>query len=651
MGPHDQYALPPREETPGVQVLDGVPAPAPVATRPGSHWQSTPATLDPQLVGRLFAAPERWGWEYVAPQPIQPYPHLAAYPTWVEPPEPDLSALYGAARRAKAKLPSRLGWGIPLVLIGLLSMFAGGGGAVIGLLLMAAGGLLAGVAIAADSTAKQELQRAVDAGRRDRDSKHRKFLEAVQTWDRRIAEHNEAERVRFATVLLHYPLELRGMPSRVDVVGGTPVSWAALLATMGTSTLTGGSAILLLDLSARDVGSGLARLAQEQQVAVRAATVPDDLERIGLLDRLDAREVADVLAEAMASARAQADHADLRARLCDLLHTVTRRLDQPITLARVAAGIEVLRTTYDLDGDGPLSAGEVLRLTQQVDAVDKTERVRDELRFIDGQLGLLAHVAARSDPPPAGASLWEERGLTVLRTEARSAARKDIADRVVFQLVMHELADRRVGPEEPMLVVAGADHLGRESLERMVRQAWDARVRLVYLFEHLREDTAEILGGADSATVIMRLGNGREAATAAEFVGKGHSLVLSQITRQVGRTVTDGGSTSTGGQEGYGRTEGSTGDEWGWMTGTSSTFSENWSKSWQEAKNWSQAQSETDGTTTQRSYEFTVEPTVIQSLEPTAFVLVDSRSDGRRVVAGDCFPGMVLVDRVSTISR
>ena len=46
-------------------------------------------------------------------------------------------------------------------------------------------------------------------------------------------------------------------------------------------------------------------------------------------------------------------------------------------------------------------------------------------------------------------------------------------------------------------------------------------------------------------------------------------------------------------------------------------------------------------------YEFQVEPTALQSLAPTAFVLVEAGPTGRRVVMGDCNPGIVLLDRVA----
>jgi hypothetical protein len=55
--------------------------------------------------------------------------------------------------------------------------------------------------------------------------------------------------------------------------------------------------------------------------------------------------------------------------------------------------------------------------------------------------------------------------------------------------------------------------------------------------------------------------------------------------------------------------------------------------------------------TAARVYEFEVEPTALQGLAPTAFVMVENGMSGRRVVVGDCNPGTVLLDRVADRPR
>jgi hypothetical protein len=231
--------------------------------------------------------------------------------------------------------------------------------------------------------------------------------------------------------------------------------------------------------------------------------------------------------------------------------------------------------------------------------------------------------------------------------------RKDALDRVLFARTLHELRARRPGKAPDVLVVAGADHLGRESLEAMARQARRSGVRLVLLMERLRNELRELLGSSDSAAVLMRLGNAQDAAAAAEFIGRGHRFVLSQLTEQAGRTITEGAATSKGETDGTTVTEGTTRGRGagGFTSGTSKSLAESRTRSWQETANRSQAESTTTGETTSRVYEFAVEPTTIQSLPATAFILVESGGSGRRVALADCNPGTCLLDRVAADAR
>jgi hypothetical protein len=233
---------------------------------------------------------------------------------------------------------------------------------------------------------------------------------------------------------------------------------------------------------------------------------------------------------------------------------------------------------------------------------------------------------------------------------------------VVFHRLLHELRTSRVQGQQ-VLVVAGADHIGRESLEALTRQARRVGVRLVLLLEHLRGETKQVLGSSDSAAILMQLGNAQEAAAAAEFIGRGHKFVLSQLTHQIGKTFTTGTGYSRGVTEGTSETTShsqTSGTNTSTGGGAARSLGRNWSqtssdslttsraRTWQESVNRSVADSTNDGTTLGRVYEYTVEPTTIQSMPPTAFVLIESGTSGRRVIMGDCNPGIALRQRVSS---
>ncbi len=171
--------------------------------------------------------------------------------------------------------------------------------------------------------------------------------------------------------------------------------------------------------------------------------------------------------------------------------------------------------------------------------------------------------------------------------------------------------------------------------------------------ERLHNELREHLGSSDSVAVLMRLGNAQDAAAAAEFIGRGHRFVLSELTAQIGRTSTSGSSTSTGDAIGTTATKG-TNRGHGPGTGSSSrsrSLAESQTRSWQKTASWSQVESTVTGETRSRVYEFMVEPTAIQALPATAFILIETGDIGRRVVVADCNPGICLLDRVAAEPR
>ncbi|WP_234347625.1 hypothetical protein [Streptomyces specialis] len=492
---------------------------------------------------------------------------------------------------------------------------------------------------------------------------YRRFEEEVLRWRARVTAHNEAERARVEAALLWHPVGLWSGPSRVDVFGGTADGWASLLATWGTSLLSPRRGLLVVDLSEQDVASGLAELTAAVGDAVTHIDLPAQAARLDLLGGMGADQVADVLAQAVHTARRPESRGDLRTLDAELIEAVVTRLAPPLTFRRLVAGLEVLQRTYDpANEQGPLQASEVTALSLHVDTVGSTGQVQDELRFLAATLKLLGREESLDTPPTAAASgalarLWPPTGLTVITTAHSQHRRKDLLDRVVFHRLLHDLRAPGLPGQHAALVIAGADRLGLENLEALARQCRRTGVRLVLMLERLRGELKELLGSSDSAAVLMRLGNAQDAAAAAEFIGRGHKMVLSQVTAQTGRTFTAGAGHSIGTSEQTGATTGvsflrSRGWTWPWDRNprrwtVSDSLTASRGHSWQETANLSQADSTSHSTTQARVYEFEVKPTTIQSLPPTAFILVENPPAGRRTIAGDCNPGITLLDRVA----
>ncbi|MBZ6478175.1 hypothetical protein [Streptomyces griseocarneus] len=454
---------------------------------------------------------------------------------------------------------------------------------------------------------------------------------AFERWKTDVLAHDASERRRVDEALRWFPVHLVSRPRRVDVYGGTADGWAALLVTLGASLLANGKGLWLLDLSHQTVGRELATLADARGVPVVRVELPSASAPPDLSWGLSAEELAEVLAEALSTLRPDGADVDLRATDASILHSVLERLDGAVTFGRIASGLEVLLRVHEPDrAPEPLSARELDSLTAAIDVVGKSERIQNELRFVYDMTRLLARAQQNPLTLPAPDQWLAPGQLTILSTHDVTERRKDVIDRVVFFLILHQLRRGRVPADAGTLVIAGAEHLGRSALESMARQARVAGVRLVLLMSHVREDIRPLLGGQDSATVLMRLGNAEEAKAAAEFIGQGHKFVMSQLTRQVGE------SHSTGRSHSYGGGNSETG---GWSTG------------WQNSVNSSIDNSVTRGETVSRVYEFTVEPTQIQSLPPTGLILIETSPQSRRVVFGDCNPAITLLPHVADAPR
>jgi hypothetical protein len=234
------------------------------------------------------------------------------------------------------------------------------------------------------------------------------------------------------------------------------------------------------------------------------------------------------------------------------------------------------------------------------------------------------------------------------------------------------------------VIVAGADELARRHLERLSDACERRGVPLTFLFRRLRETGGEMLGGG--AVAFMRLGNNEDATRAADFIGRDYKFVLSQITKNVGGneshtdTDTDGTgdsdsiniSQSMGTSRNWGTTRSSgatrsgggpfglfadrstnTGDSRTRGGGTNETETRGESRS--VSRNWSSAYAFAAGTnwsdadTTQRVYEYAVEPVTLQHLPDHALLLVETRSaGGRKLTPVECDPAIVTLERVAT---
>lgn len=580
----------------------------------------------------LFVPAQRWGWQYVDPGAPASSALRDRPPVYQEPPRPNTLDLEHRIADARSKLGKRIAIVVVSVLV--FANVGSGGGLVISL-------ALAGFFFVPMLLAQRQLGAREDEWQTRRQADKARHDKATRDWQDAIRREEQGEWSRVRTAPVWFPVQFTAESDRIDVFGGAPYGWPHLLVTFGAAAVANKAALLVLDFSEHDVAAGFMDLAV-RETPVTGMQLPRDADKLDLLDGLDSEEIAEVFAEALETRRGAPDPG-LRALDAEVLLAIARRLDGQITAARLAAGVRVLQRIRE--PEGLLTLEELDRVTRLVDDIGSSDRTQDELRFIHGALQLLARGSDHSESRPLVKLLSDQAGITVVATCDGNQRRKDFVDRVLFHAILQRLRSASFASREQMLVIAGADHLGAASLEALARQAVRRGVRLVYLFEHLRDETRRLLGSSQSATLIMRLGNTDEAAAAAEYIGRGHTMQLSQISKQNGLTSTHGGGTTSGFSTtttyGTTDTEASQGDS------TSMSYSTAINSSLQTMSNWSESISKNDTVTHQRVYEFSVEPTAIQSLPATAFILVEGGATGRRAVVADCNPAIAMLDRVA----
>jgi len=609
-----------------------------------------------ELAAGLFAAPARWGWR-AAPEPaataLTPPPSTSR-PVWTEMPRPDISPLTAALRKARNRLQRRvalsviLGAAFAIYLPQIKTRVDGADNqqreiafvvaAVVGLILLISliGAIRAVRAASRSIRAFEGPYLALRAAEKERHEHALREWDAAARRHREEAERAAKEAAQRANGPLWFPVAPAVEPTRIDVFGGDSQrhGWSSLLVTLGTSFLAAGDRVTVLDFTGRDVGGGLLNVARAHGLPTRGLSF-DGGPGADLIGGLPPRGVADTLAYAVTGRHEGADQRQERALAAQVLYTVAQCLGGQVTLARLAAGIRVLLRGDDAAG---LTAQEVGELVGRVGDIDQSEWTTRQLRFLASQLDVLLDFAPATGYPPP---LWGGGAVSLIVTPGGRDDRKDLLDRLLVQLAQHAMDFGTWSGG--LLVVAGADHLGAQTLAILSDHARHAGVRLALLIDQPQGDM-EKNAGTGGAVCFMKMYNHRDAAVAAEFIGKGYTFVVNQITRQTGKTFTDGGgdtfnaSTTTG----SGSKQRASG-----LAGRSNSMSDSRGQTWSATRNWSTADNVSTSTGTARVYEFVVDPQEILGMPETAFILVDNTGQGRRVTMVDGNPGISLLPRVS----
>jgi hypothetical protein len=614
--------------------------------RTGTRFADAPGWAT-ELAPRLFAPPTRWGWQAAAVEPVRtaaPKP-APSKPTWTDVPVPDDGALRAKYQSAARILTLRVAASVLLV----------AAAAIFSAVIMKEVGRFGGearqyAAVAAGVVALVLLVWVVSAARRYaatgrelkaftgpyvrmREQEKARFDAAVREWERAVAEQRRQEQriVTTAGGAEWYPVAPVGEPSRIDVYGGDPWrhGWAALLATVGTSILASRRRITVLDLVGQDVAGGLVGAAAARGLRTRRVHLPEDGAALDLLTPLRKGGLGEALAFVLVGRPDQPDRGvdarHERALVTDVIDRVVQVVQEPVTFARLAAAVHVLRRATP--APNVLTPSEVGRLTDLLDEIGTDEWTAKQLRLAGTQLASFGSVGAGAN------ALLSDDDVTVISTSGVRDDRADLVDRL---LIAHTL--RGAGSLRGFLVVAGADHLGLRTLQDLSNATRAAQVGLILMIDQPQGDLERAVG-TGGAVCLMKMYNHRDASIAAEFIGKGHRFVLSQLTEQIGKSFTDGGSQSFAANTGSSASTG--------RRARNNQTTDSRGHTWTGTRTWSTADNVGTSKNYSRVHEFEIEPQRLLSLPETAFVLVDNTGTGRRVLLADCNPGIVLRPRVS----
>ncbi len=602
-----------------------------------TNWPSLAGGGTPERQALLFTPGPRLGWTFRDRRSlITPYQE--------PPPDPDVIREQAAAQLAAAQRSWQRArkWAARPSLIGAVALMALAGCAhavnpaapfgttFLTALVLAAPGLgWTGWRYAQFATA-----RAADPGQQ--------YQDAHEEWSQRAAGYEQAELAR-----------LDGQPEwgsaqsparRTDVFGGTLAGWRSLLTVHGASIMAA-RPLLIADLSGQYAAGELAALTRQIGVQIAEYALPRDLGRCGLLSGLSAGQLADALAEAIHAGppgQARADRAvDVR-----VLEQLTSALSgRGVTLARLAAAVQA--ALGRAVPAGLLAEDETGMICGPLFGEDYKTHIGANLVRLDAFLSSLAGYAG-TGPPVAPPPAW----CTILAAEpAARSARSELVSALVIQWLTVQVAAST--GHVPAVVIAAADEITGQHLERLADACDRRAVPLTLLFRHLRDDAVSMIGGG--ATAFMRLGNHHEAEQAASFLGRHHKFVLSgwTVTRGGDHTTTRGQSETWGNSQSRGFSTNRGWSDSGAFGGQSLSGGSTRSRDYSRNYSYTAEQSESDGmnwsdaTSTERVYEYAVEPAVLQNLPDNALLLA-ARPAGTSLQPVECHPAIVTLPHVST---
>jgi hypothetical protein len=473
---------------------------------------------------------------------------------------------------------------------------------------------------------------------------------AVADWQRRISEFEQSEHKRMNEADCWFPVVPSPGSHLICAFGGSSLTWAFAVGTLGASMLGSGRRVFIVDVSRRRSVDGLWELARRDGYPVYPESPPSDTPMLPPLEGTTWESLTTLLSEVSHSAQRDAA-VSRRERQEDrsVLREVAGCLDQhaPVSITRLEAALHLVGSAGAPQGDSILSDEEYDRLSVLYNDVQRQhggvmERVTRLERMLRG-LHVLEKTAGDWSKAAGGSDSAASLRVASIDKRADELDSEILSD-LFFQLLLHAMRDGTVAAD--FLILVGADRVSRNSLETLSTYAEREQIPTLLFFEHLRDDAVQVIGGGGAAAVFFALANHHEAQEASNFIGNEYKWIESQRTRAYSESVTRSRGTEKSENVSESHTRG--------FSGMDSMFhrTEEHGQSWGESLSEAIAKSEEYSSSEQRVREAVIEPEVLMGLPVTGMICVEVQPDGRRVAANvDCHPKINYIPRVSKKPR
>ncbi|MEQ4714810.1 hypothetical protein [Nonomuraea sp. B19D2] len=466
-------------------------------------------------------------------------------------------------------------------------------------------------------------------GERQREERDKELFRAQEEHAQRYREWQDSKE-RHDRQLTWYAVAVPDEIDRIDVAGGTLPGWSALITLLGATRLYSGGHLTVLDLSEGAIAKDLIELARKGGDDPLVWVLPVDLPKLDLGATLKPEAFADVLAHVVSVSE---EHRTTRDLSFDnaILERVLEVLGENATISQVTAALRALAQVGDPRDDlrfGLITATQLERIGTLFGRGVSDRVVIERAWALESQLRKLETLGTEAVrlPPARLRVVSMDRQAGVFGNRVLGTY---VATALTHILRQSAASDR---PWYHTIIVAGADKLRGDVLDRLMDACETSRTGLVLTYRSLTPTVRERLGRGHAAVAFMRLGNAEDARVASEHVGTEHRLELAQLTETISESLPglDGGYTSTISQMDDDR---EARDESHADLAGDITESTEWGRTADKISEKERV--------LQRSREFLVEPHQLQQLPTTSVIVTDATAQGRRVRLADANPAIL----------